>query len=141
MKGSAKLLDEKYKKAERILIKALKARDDNLIDRHFTYNLLIKLYNQLQSERKDALEKCIYYCNEDMKRLPEFLEQWKTEYGDISHLRIPSITQLASIHEKNEEFQEAINLYNLAIELGLDDGTEEGFRGKVERLEKRLKSN
>lgn len=138
MKGSAKLLDKKYKKAEKILLKALKAKDDNLIDRHFAYNLLIKLYLQLQDEREDALEKCIYYCKEDIKRLPEFLEAWKKEYGDTSHLRCPSIIQLANIHQENREFQEAINLYNFALELGLDDGKEAGFQGKVKKLEKKL---
>ena len=138
MKGSAKLLDKKYKKAEKILLKALKAKDDNPIDRHFAYNLLIKLYLQLQAERADALEKCIHYCQEDIKRLPEFLETWKKEYGDTSQLRCPSIMQLANIHQENKEFQEAINLYNFALELGLDDGTKEGFHGKVERLEKKL---
>lgn len=140
MKGSAKLLDRKYRKAEKILLKALKAKDDNLIDRHFTYNLLIKLYNQLQGERRDAQEKHIYYCREDIKQLSEFLEEWKKEYGDISHLRFPSIIQLGSILEKNEEFQEAIDLYNFALELGLDEGTKEGFQGRVKRLKKRSQS-
>jgi len=140
MKGSAKLLDQKYRKAEKILLKALKSKDDNPIDRHFTHNLLIKLYNQLQSEKKDALEKCIYYCNEDIKQLPKFLEEWKKEYGDISHLRFPTIIQLANIHEKNEEIQEAIDLYNFALELGLGAGTKEGFQASVKRLEKRSQS-
>lgn len=138
MKGSAKLIEKKYKKAEKILLKALKARDDNPIDRHFAYNLLIKLYNRLQDERKDALEKCIHYCEEDIKRLPEFLDAWKQEHGDTSHLRIPAIIQLAKIHEKNEEYQKAIDLYSLGQKLGLDDDKEEGFQGKVNRLKKKL---
>jgi len=138
MKGSAKLIDQKHKKAEKILLKALKAKDNNPIDRHFTYNLLIKLYHQLQDERKDALEKCIHYCEEDIKLLPEFLDAWKEEHGDTSHLRIPAIVQLAKIHEKNEEYQKAIDLYSLGLELGLDDDQKEGFQGKVNRLKKKL---
>ncbi|NIM89639.1 MAG: hypothetical protein GTO17_01680 [Candidatus Aminicenantes bacterium] len=138
MRGSSRLIEQKYKKAEKILLKALKAKDDNPIDRHFTYNLLIKLYIQLQDERKDALEKCIYYCEEDIKQLPEFLDAWKEEHGDMSHLRIPAIVQLAKIHEKNEEFQKAIDLYSLGLELGLDDDKKEGFQGKVNRLKKKL---
>jgi len=138
MKGSAKLIDKKYRKAEKILSKALKARDNNPLDRHFAYNLLIKLYLQLQDEKKDALEKCIHYCQEDIKHLPEFLEAWKKEYSDISNLKIPSVVHLANIYEKNEEFQKAIDLYSLGLKLGLDDDKEEGFQGKVNRLKKKL---
>jgi tetratricopeptide (TPR) repeat protein len=138
MKGSAKLIDKKYKKAEKILLKALKAKDNNHIDRHFTYNLLIKLYFQLRDERKDALEKCIHYCKEDIEHLAEFLEAWKEEYGDTSHLKIPAVVHLANIYEKNEKFQKAIDLYSLGLKLGLDDDKEEGFQSKVNRLKKKL---
>ena len=80
--GHGLFLDRKYDKAEKMLLKALKAKDDNAIDRHFTYNILIKLYYKLRDQRKDAMEKCINYCKEDIKRLPEFLETERKVYRD-----------------------------------------------------------
>ena len=134
--GTNSLLNKEYNRAEKLLLKALKAKDDNIIDRHFTYNGLIKLYYKLRDERKDALEKCIDYCKEDIKRLPEFLETWKNEYGDI--VRCPSVQQISIIYEKNGKFQEAIDLCNYAINLGLDDGTKSGFQGRIKRLENKM---
>jgi len=134
--GQEKFINKKYGKAEKLFLKALKAKDDNPIDRHFVYNHLIELYYKLRDERKDALEKCIYYCKEDIKQLPEFLDTWKNEYGDI--VRCPSVQQLAIIYEKNEKFQEAIDLCNYAINLGLDDGTKGGFQGRIKRLENKM---
>lgn len=135
-KGHEMFFNKKYGKAEKFFLKALKAKDDNPIDRHFVYNHLIELYYKLREERKDALEKCIYYCKEDINKLPEFLETWKNEYGDI--VRCPSVQQLAIIYEKNEEFQKAIDLCNYAINLGLDDGTKSGFQGRIKRLENKM---
>jgi len=130
------LSSKKYNKAEKLLLKALKAKDDNTIDRHFTYNTLIQLYYKLRNEKKDTLGKCIHYCNEDIKRLSEFLEAYKKEYGDIP--QCPSIIQLAIIYEKNGEFQKAIDLCNFAVRLGLKDGTKQGFEGRKVKLEKKL---
>jgi len=136
IEGSNKLFSKEYGIAEKLLLKALKAKDDNPIDRHFAYNGLIKLYYRLRDEKKDALEKCIYYCKEDIKRLPIFLEAYKKEYGDMP--QCPSIIQLAILYGKNEQFQEAIDLCNIAIQLGLDDGTKGGFQGRMKKLENKL---
>jgi len=153
-------LNRKYDNAEKMLLKALNAKDDNVIDRHFTYNILIKLYYKLRDERKDALEICIKYCKEDIERLSEFLEteekiyrsRWnysKKHYGQYGgyegeheyHLpQCPSVIQLAIIYEKKGEFQKAIDLCNFALKLGLKDGTKQGFQGRKAKLEKKLKN-
>jgi len=154
------LSSKKYNKAEKLLLKALNAKDDNVIDRHFAYNTLIKLYYKLRNERKDALEKCIKYCEEDIKRLPEFLEteektnrsQWDYSKERWGHLlggeregeyeyhppQCPSVIQLAIIYEKNGELQKAIDICNFALKLGLKDGTKKGFQGRKAKLEKKL---
>jgi len=130
-------LNRTYDKAEKMLLMALNAEDDNVIDRHFTYNILIKLYYKLRNERKDALEKCIKYCKEDIERLPEFLKAYKMEYGDVP--QCPSTIQLTIIYEKSGEFQKAIDLCNFALNLGLKDGTKQGFQGRKAKLGKKLK--
>ena len=72
-KGRELFLEKKIDEAEKLLLKALEAEDDNPIDRHFVYNDLIELYYKLRNEREDALEKCINFCKEDIERLTEFL--------------------------------------------------------------------
>jgi len=139
--GHDKFFNKKYGKAEKLFLKALKAKDDNPIDRHFVYNHLIELYYKLRDERKDALEKCFYYCKEDINRLPQFLRSYKNEYSYIEAdvtPRCPSVQQLAIIYEKKEKFQEAVDLCNYAINLGLDDGTKGGFQGRIKRLENKM---
>lgn len=135
--GYEKLFNKKYGLAEKLLLMALDAEDDNPIDRHFVYNFLIDLYYKLREKREDALEKCVYYCKEDIKRLPEFLKIYKKEYGDLP--QCPSIIQLAIIYEKNGKLQEAIGLCNLAIKSELKNGTKIGFQGRLERLDKKIK--
>jgi len=131
------LLNREYKKAEKCLLKALKTKDDTLQYRHLTYNALIRLYYKLRDKRKDALEKCIHYCKEDINILPDFLKQEKKEYGAVP--TCTSVIQLAIIYEKKHEYQKAIDISNIAIKLGLEDDTKSGFLGRVERLKKKLK--
>jgi len=136
IEGSNKIFSKEYDEAKKLLLKALEAEDDNPIDRHFVYNGLIKLYYKLRDERTDAMEKCIYYCKEDIRQLQKFLKAYEKEYGDIP--QCPSVIQLAIIYEKNGEFQKAIDLCNFAIRLRLKDGTKSGFHGRSTKLEKKL---
>jgi tetratricopeptide (TPR) repeat protein len=143
----------KIDKAEKLLLKALEADDDNAIDRHFVYNDLIELYYKIRDEREDALEKCIYYCRTDIERLPEFLGSYKKRYGgpdvpegfDVPDC--PSLERLAIIHEKNGEYQEAIDLCKYAIELGLEArwdsynaryGTNKGYKARIQKVDKKM---
>ncbi len=90
----------------------------------------------MRNKRKDALKKCVFFCKEDIKILPRFLEQQRRAYEAVPHC--PSVIQLAIIYEKNKEYQRAIDICNYAIEQGLDDGTKMGFQGRRERLKKKL---
>jgi len=154
-KGYQLLEEKKYDKAEKLLLKALEADDDNPIDRHFVYNNLIKLYYKQRNERTDALERCIHFCKEDIERLPKFLHNYKMKYPassdlpeEMSYPQCPSIERLAIIYEKNKEYQKAIDLCKYAIELGLEVtwdsynaryGTNKGFKARIQKLEKAKK--
>ena len=130
------LLNREYKKAEKFLLKALKTKDDTLQYQHLTYNALIRLYYKLRDKRKDALEKCIYYCKEDIKILPDFLKQEKKEYGAVP--TCTSVIQLAIIYEKKCEYQKAIDICNFAIKYELEDKTKGGFLKRIEKLKKKI---
>lgn len=136
IKGLNLLLNREYKEAEKFLLKALKTKDDTLQYRHLTYSALVRLYYKLRDKREDALEKCIYYCKEDIKILPDFLKQEKGEYGGAPTCR--SVIQLAIIYEKKREYQKAIDVCNFAIKYELEDNTKGGFLKRIEKLKRKL---
>jgi len=137
--------EKRFDEAEEILLKALHTNDSNLQDLHFVYNSLIQLYYRLRNERYDAIENCIYYCKEDIERLPSFLKGYKREYGDIPDC--PSTKMLIRIYEKDKKYKEAIELCNYAIDLGLEKrfewynkqyGKNKGYKARIVKLQKKL---
>lgn len=136
--GGNSLSQKYYALTEIILLEALKAKDDNVIDRHFTYNSLIDLYYKQRESSPDAIEKCIKYCVEDINTLENFLQAFKMEYGDPTPPVIPSIKRLIIIYEKLGKFEEGINLCGMAQKLSLSDTTKGGFEGRQVKLEKKL---
>lgn len=129
---------KKHKKAEKLLLQALKAKDDYPFYRHLTYNALIRLYYGLRDEKKDAIENCIFYCKEDIKHLQkkDVLDTFKEEWGGLP--MCPSFIRLAIIYEKNGEYEKAIETCNTALKLGVEDDTKSGFLGRIERLKKKI---
>jgi tetratricopeptide (TPR) repeat protein len=155
-RGHELLTAKRFAEAEKILLNALEAEDDNPIDRHFVNNHLIELYYKMRNDREDALGKCIFICKKDIECLPEFLKTWKIKFPPTPELpeemnlaQCPSIERLAIIHEKKMEYQKAIDLCNYAIELGLDFtwdsyneryGTNKGFKARIQKIENKIKS-
>lgn len=137
--GGNSLSQKYYALTEIILLEALESKDDNVIDRHFTYNSLIDLYYKQRESSPDAIEKCIKYCVEDINILEDFLQAFKMEYGDPTPPVIPSIKRLIIIYEKSGNFEEGIKLCGMAQELSLSDTTKGGFEGRQVKLEKKLK--
>jgi tetratricopeptide (TPR) repeat protein len=133
------LLSEKknMKKAENLLLKALKAKDDHPIYRHLTYNALIDLYYGLRDKRKDAIKNCEFYCKEDIKHLqnPEVLKTFKEEWDGLPYC--PSFTRLAIIYEKNGEYGKAIETCEIAVKLGFEEDTKSGYSGRIMKLKKK----
>ena len=130
--------DKKYNLAEKMLKESLK-RVENPIDEHFTYNHLIDLYYKQREKGPEYLQKCITCCLKDIQILSAFKSEWNKKYGDAEKLKIPSLTRLAIIYEKQGLIQEAINICQKALELGfINDGTKSGFQGRLERLQRKL---
>lgn len=136
-------------KTKQLYDRAYKQSENNLIDRHFYYNNVIDYYYGLRDKEKNALEKCIDYCKEDIKIAPQVLnlmekdKMWK-HYNQDGELvftppRFPSFQRLAIIYENQGKYGEAIKVCEKAIENGLKDGTKTGFEGRIKRLEKKLR--
>lgn len=136
--GSSAVHHNDLEIGEKVLLKALEAEGDNPTDRHFVYNSLIDLYYKQRDERDDAIENCITYCKEDIERIDEFLRAWGAGPGNPKPPRIPAFKRLAIIYEQRGEYQQAIEVCERAIDLGLSDGTKGGFEGRLERIMKKL---
>lgn len=121
--------------AEMMFKCALMARDDNPTDRHFVYNHLIELLYKQRDKRPDAIDLCVKYCIDDIKRIEAFKVAWIQEYEGIQtnsianrHMKpqdrhevtlpsIPSFDRLRIIYEKQGKFSEAIQVCSKAIEV------------------------
>lgn len=148
LQGSEALCNKKYEQAELFLLQALNQKGINAIIRHFVYNDLIKIYYALRDKQKDAIEKCIRICKEDISLLPNFLPLEKKLYPtDNFPPECPSLERLAIIYEKQGEIQKALEVCEKAIELGIDKrhewynkqyGAKKGYAERKKKLEKKL---
>jgi len=75
--GNNAIYFEDYSFAQKTLIEALEDKDIDVISRHFILNSLIILFYRKRHEESNALEKCIKYCDEDIKFLNDFLNAYK----------------------------------------------------------------
>lgn len=134
------------------------------VDLHFEYLYLINMYYKKRNE-KEYLEKCIYICKKDIELYPLFKSSYikedlkrlkfllslheigSKEYQkyqekiinyEYPNLNIPSFKRLAIIYEDQGKYKEAIEVCKLALEYGLDDGTQGGFKGRIQRLERKI---
>lgn len=136
--GSSAVSAKDYAFAEKVLLKALEVDDDNPTDRHFVYNSLIDLYYKQRDDRDDAIGQCIRFCKEDIESIDEFLDAWMAEYDDDEPPRIPAFKRLAIIYEKQGDYEKAIDVCEMAMDRGLDDGTKGGFEGRKQRLQNKM---
>ena len=126
--------EKDYEFAEQILLTALEFEDGSATSTHFTYSELIDVYYKQRKDRDDAIEKCVEYCKKDVEIADEFVN----EFGDVP--RISSYKRLAIIYEKQERYEEALEVCNQALEIGTTDGTKGGFEGRKERIQEKMKS-
>lgn len=130
--GATAASENDYEFAEQMLQTALEFEDGSATSTHFTYNELIDVYYKQRDERDDAIEKCIEYCKKDIEIADEFV----AEFGEVP--RIPSFKRLAIIYEKQDRYEEALDVCDRALEIGTTDGTKGGFEGRKERIQKKI---
>ena len=101
----------------------------NLVDLHFSYLEIIS-FSYKNRAYPYYLEMCIEYCKKDIDMYPRFIEKYikqeqnmvatfgthhkENSINEISMPFIPSFERLAVIYEKQENFEEAIKLCELA---------------------------
>lgn len=121
---------------------------NKLIDRHFYYNNAIEHYYKLRDKEEGALDKCVKLCKEDIEISSEVLRLMKNNrtfkhYDESGKLiftppHFPSFKKLAIIYDKQERYEEAIEVCKIAMQYNLKDGTKGGFEGRITRLKNKL---
>ena len=105
------------------------------IDTHFLY---LHLIDNAYSRRKDPEMRALF------KKLA-------TEHIDIfSSLRVPLLKEmetlphvptfqfLATVYAEDGEYEKAIEVCEKAIAFGLDDNTKSSYKGRIERIKKKM---
>lgn len=128
-----------------IKLKELKNKYEQYTDKKFKIheelmysNLYSKAINQKNIFNKYS-DKYIYLCNQLLQILPETLKYDKEE-AEISKLERSfdycdrNIINMIRILEKQEKYNEVINVCNYLLSLGItEDGTKKGIKGRIEK--------
>ncbi|WP_028828521.1 TerB N-terminal domain-containing protein [Proteocatella sphenisci] len=149
---------------ERFLIDQMDKNKSNGYEVHFDYNQLLDFYYKYRNLDEKYLEKCIYYCLEDINNLDKLQKSYiNSRRKEIKMLRgiysesqiekeineigkfdcvIPAFKRLSIIYEKRNEIQKSIEICERAIEyysgLSMDVQSSE-FEKRKDKLLKNTK--
>ncbi|MGL6186041.1 MAG: tetratricopeptide repeat protein [Clostridium chrysemydis] len=149
---------------EKTLLSNLNNSND-AYNRHFIYIDLQNFYYKYRNLDKSYLNKCIEYCLLDINSLEQMnyayiQQQIKMEKEVMKYVstkselqkrikeikdtgfdaNIPAFKRLAIIYENKKDYEKAIQICQKAIECGQEsDGTKNGFKGRLEKLNNKIK--
>lgn len=147
-------------------LSAMEPNVTNPVTLHFVYNWLIDATYRLRNEHPNWLDWCIEYCKRDIALFPQFRIGWIADersrylmsaamFLEIGERRdaaealdeaksrltfdllVPSFKQLAIIYEKQERFEQGIEVASAALAYGLRDGTQGGYVGRIDRMKRK----
>lgn len=110
----------------------------NLMDIHYALNGLVEYYYSNRDSPPVNADFCIQYCKEDIDLFPQLHPLFMADLGSVP--RIPAFQRLAMMYDHKGEYQKAIEICDLGIKYGLEDGTQGGFVARKERLQKKLEA-
>jgi len=112
--------------------------NNKAVNEHF------KIMEKIQATYRDnEHKKCEVLCKKDIKLFPQYIIGLANDHGfnpdgEIP-LRMVSFETLVKVYEKQGRYAEGIKVCELAIGYRLPDGTKGGFKGRMEKLKKKLK--
>jgi imidazolonepropionase-like amidohydrolase len=118
------------------MIDALR-REKDPMERH---RLLGEIVEASHRQRADAAMNKLFlrFAGMHVKELPKMAAALRAAGGG-RRPAVPAFTLLAAALEEDGQIEEALSVCNQAAELGLTDGTQTGFAGRIRRLKKRMK--
>lgn len=110
---------------------------DDLLNEHFYLQGAAECFYKQRNTLTNALELVEQYCRRDIELFPKYREPIIQKFHEMP--RILTFQRLAILYEKNEEFEKAIAICEMALEYGLEDGTKGGYEGRLLRLKSKNK--
>jgi len=106
----------------------------NLIDRHF---LLMAIVEQTYKRRSDPQMACTCarVAELHLSEFPQIAPALKKEF-DGRLPRVSIFQQYATLLTDQGEYDKAIDVCKKALSFGLQDNTQSGFQGRIERIRK-----
>jgi len=106
------------------------------VDRHFLLQSIVsESYKRRKEDRYRQL--CIEYAEKHLQEFPSLFEFIK-EGLDGFVPRVPTFQHYATVLTEAGEYEKAIEVCKKAILFGLSDNTQSGFRGRIQRIKKRM---
>lgn len=105
----------------------------NHIDRHFLLQTLVAETYKKRGEVKMRL-LCLTAGNKHLSELPNLIVPLIKDLGTVP--RITTLPHMATVLCEDGEYDLAIEVCQLGIQLGLSDGTKSGFEGRMARIRK-----
>ena len=107
-----------------------------LVDRHFLLmSIVTATYKQRDNPEMRAM--CQRIAHMHIEEFPRIRPALKRSLGVLP--RVPTFQQYATILAEDYQFEDAIAVCRTALDLGLSDGTQSGFEGRIERIKKKQK--
>lgn len=104
----------------------------NPVDRHFLLQSIVQeAYKKRDNPAMRA--KCIQIAALHLAEFPHIAPALKTDMGGTLP-RVATFQHFATVLTEDREYDRAIEVCELALQFGLEDGTKSGFEGRIRRI-------
>jgi DNA polymerase-3 subunit epsilon len=113
----------------------LKSTSD-LLDRHFLYLGLVSAAYQLRKEDREHRVLCEELARSHLQEFGQIAPRLKQRFnGSLPY--VPTFEQLSILLVEDGRFDDAVAVCEAAIRFGLDDSSQAGFEGRIERIQRK----
>lgn len=105
------------------------------VDRHYLLLTLVDETYKLRKERPDMAKLCEEIAEQHLEEFPALKGPLAKSLDGVLP-RVPTFQKYATLLAEQSRFDSAIEVCELALSYGLQDGTKSGFEGRIARLRK-----
>ena len=109
--------------------------------RHFVYKELIESLYKERNESAETMDSLIKYGFAHLAELEKLMPEVQASLGFSFLPRVSTFVRLATALTEQMRYDEAIEVCQIGIAKGYEDGTKGGFESRVERIRKKQTRN
>lgn len=110
-------------------------KKEDVVDQHFYLQTTAEVYYSQRDIRQNAKDLCEKYALLDVELFPKYRKPLEKELKCLP--RIKTFQRLIIMYEKDQRYDDAIKICKLALRYGINDNTKDGFKGRIEKIEKK----